>query len=162
MTEAVIVSTARTPIGKAFRGAFNNTHGATMAGHVIKHAVERAKTEPIAIIGMGCRFPGGADNPEKFWTLLREGGDGITPAPAERWGAEELAWWTQDIITWCAVEEVVEFFFNTLDYLSVPRTLADHVAVMDDGRVVHAGPMREFAADHALQSRLLGLALEAP
>jgi acetyl-CoA C-acetyltransferase len=40
--EAVIVSGARTPIGKAFRGAFNMTHGATMAGHVIKHAVERS------------------------------------------------------------------------------------------------------------------------
>ena len=45
MAEAVIVSTARTPIGKAYRGAFNNTHGATMAGHVIRHAVERAKVE---------------------------------------------------------------------------------------------------------------------
>ena len=54
-------------------------------------AVERAKTEPIAIIGMGCRFPGGADTPELFWKLLREGGDAITPAPAERWGADELA-----------------------------------------------------------------------
>jgi len=40
--EAVIVSGARTPIGKAFRGAFNMTHGATLAGHVIKHAVERS------------------------------------------------------------------------------------------------------------------------
>ena len=42
MTEAVIVSTARTGIGKAYRGALNNTHGAVLAGHVIKHAVERA------------------------------------------------------------------------------------------------------------------------
>ena len=42
MADAVIVSTARTPIGKAYRGAFNNTHGADMGGHVIKHAVERA------------------------------------------------------------------------------------------------------------------------
>src|SRR3972149_3998134 len=54
-------------------------------------AVERARPEPIAIIGMGCRFPGGADNPELFWKLLAEGGDAITPAPAERWGAGELA-----------------------------------------------------------------------
>ena len=36
MNEAVIVSTARTPIGKAYKGAFNNTHGATLAGHAIK------------------------------------------------------------------------------------------------------------------------------
>lgn len=42
MTEAVIVSTARTPIGKAYRGAFNNTEGATLLGHAIAHAVKRA------------------------------------------------------------------------------------------------------------------------
>ncbi len=42
MSRAVIVSYARTPIGKASRGAFNMTHGATMAGHVIQHAVQRA------------------------------------------------------------------------------------------------------------------------
>ena len=51
MREAVIVSTARTPIGKAFRGAFNNTHGATLAGHAIEHAVSQGKraiyTSPI-------------------------------------------------------------------------------------------------------------------
>ena len=46
MRDAVIVSTARTPIGKAFRGAFNQTHGAVLAGHAIAHAVERATVEP--------------------------------------------------------------------------------------------------------------------
>ena len=45
MREAVIVSTARTPIGKAYRGAFNNTHGAVLGGHAVKHAVERASVE---------------------------------------------------------------------------------------------------------------------
>ena len=45
MADAVIVSTARTPIGKAFRGVFNDTHGADMGAHVIKHAAERAKVE---------------------------------------------------------------------------------------------------------------------
>jgi acetyl-CoA C-acetyltransferase len=62
MPEAVIVSTARTPIGKAFRGAFNATHGATMAGHVIKHAVARAKLAPEEIedVILGCGFPEGA------------------------------------------------------------------------------------------------------
>ena len=45
MPEAVIVSTARTPIGKAYRGAFNNTHGAVLGGHVIQHAVGRAGIE---------------------------------------------------------------------------------------------------------------------
>ncbi len=49
MTEAVIVSTARTPIGKAYRGALNNTEGATLLGHAIEHAVKRAKLDPKEI-----------------------------------------------------------------------------------------------------------------
>src|SRR6476469_8849107 len=49
MREAVIVSTARTPIGKAFRGAFNNTESPTMGGHVIREAVRRAKLEPAEV-----------------------------------------------------------------------------------------------------------------
>jgi acetyl-CoA C-acetyltransferase len=62
MHEAVIVSTARTPIGKAGRGVFNMTHGATMGGHVIKHAVERAKLDPADVedVIMGCAMPQGA------------------------------------------------------------------------------------------------------
>jgi acetyl-CoA C-acetyltransferase len=62
MAEAVIVSTARTPIGKAYRGAFNNTHGATMAGHAIRHAVERARLEPgeVEDVILGCAMPEGA------------------------------------------------------------------------------------------------------
>jgi len=56
-TEAVIVSGARTPIGRAFRGAFNMTHGTTMAGHAIKHAVERSGVDPHdiedAVVGVG-------------------------------------------------------------------------------------------------------------
>ncbi len=60
--EAVIVSTARTPIGKAFRGAFNNTHGATLAGHAIKHAVDRAGIDPAEVedVIFGCGLPEGA------------------------------------------------------------------------------------------------------
>jgi acetyl-CoA C-acetyltransferase len=62
MAEAVIVSTARTPIGRAYRGAFNNTHGATLAGHVIQHAVARARVEPgeVEDVIMGCAMPEGA------------------------------------------------------------------------------------------------------
>ncbi len=62
MREAAIVSAARTPIGRAFRGAFNQTPGATMAGHAIRHAIERAKLDPAeiedAIVGVG--LPEGA------------------------------------------------------------------------------------------------------
>lgn len=49
MTQAVIVSTARTPIGKAYRGAFNNTEGATLLGHAIEHAVKRAGVDGAEI-----------------------------------------------------------------------------------------------------------------
>ena len=56
MKEAVIVSTARTPIGKAYRGAFNNTESPTMGGHVIREAVKRAGIEPEEVddVIMGC------------------------------------------------------------------------------------------------------------
>jgi acetyl-CoA C-acetyltransferase len=59
MPDAVIVSTARTPIGKAFRGAFNMTHGAVLGGHVVKHAVERAGVDPGEVddVVLGCAMP---------------------------------------------------------------------------------------------------------
>ena len=62
MSDAVIVSTARTPIGKAFRGAFNQTHGAVLTGHAIRHAVERAGVEPgeVEDVVIGCGLPEGA------------------------------------------------------------------------------------------------------
>jgi acetyl-CoA C-acetyltransferase len=62
MREAVIVSIARTGIGKAFRGSLNKTHGATMTAHVIRHAVERAKIDPAEVedVVIGCGLPEGA------------------------------------------------------------------------------------------------------
>ena len=62
MREAVIVSTARTGLAKSYRGGFNNTHGAAMAGHAIKHAIARAKIEPgeVEDVIMGCGLPEGA------------------------------------------------------------------------------------------------------
>jgi len=56
MRQAVIVSTARTPIGKAYRGAFNNTQAQQLGGHAIKHAVERAGIDPAEVEDaiMGC------------------------------------------------------------------------------------------------------------
>ena len=56
MREAVIVSTARTPIGKAYRGAFNNTQAQQLGGHAIRHAVERAGLDPVEVedVVMGC------------------------------------------------------------------------------------------------------------
>jgi len=62
MADAVIVSTARTPIGKAFRGAFNDTHGADIGAHVITHAAQRAKLDLAEVedVIMGCGTPEGA------------------------------------------------------------------------------------------------------
>ena len=51
-------------------------------------AVEQARTEPIAIVGAGCRLPGGVETPEAFWQLLHQGVDAITMVPADRWDAE--------------------------------------------------------------------------
>jgi len=60
--EAVIVSTARTPLAKSWRGSFNMSHGATLGGHVVKAALERAKVDPAEVedVLMGCAFPEGA------------------------------------------------------------------------------------------------------
>ncbi len=62
MTEAVIVSTARTPLAKSWRGAFNMTHGATLGGHALQHAIARAGVDPAEIedVIMGCANPEGA------------------------------------------------------------------------------------------------------
>ena len=70
MPEAVIVSTARTPLCKSWKGAFNMTHGATLGGHVVKHAVERAGIDPAEVedVLMGCANPEGATG----WNIARQ------------------------------------------------------------------------------------------
>ena len=62
MKQAVIVSTARTGLAKSVRGGFNQTHGAVMGGHAVKHAIARAGIDPATIedVYMGCGFPEGA------------------------------------------------------------------------------------------------------
>ena len=62
MTHAVIVSTARTPLAKSWKGSFNMIHGATLGGHVVKHAIARAGIEAAEVddVIMGCALPEGA------------------------------------------------------------------------------------------------------
>jgi acetyl-CoA C-acetyltransferase len=62
MTNAVIVSTARTPLAKSWKGAFNMTHGATLGGHAVQHAVQRAGIDGAEVddVIMGCANPEGA------------------------------------------------------------------------------------------------------
>jgi acetyl-CoA C-acetyltransferase len=82
MADAVIVSTARTPIGRAYRGAFNNTHGATLAGHVISHAVQRAGLDPAEVedVIMGCALPEGATGQNIARQAALRGGLPVTTA----------------------------------------------------------------------------------
>jgi acetyl-CoA C-acetyltransferase len=70
MNEAVIVSTARTPLCKSWRGALNQTHGAKMGGHVVHAALERAKVDPAEVedVIIGCANPEGATG----WNIARQ------------------------------------------------------------------------------------------
>jgi acetyl-CoA C-acetyltransferase len=70
MTDAVIVSTARTPLCKSWKGALNNTHGAKMGGHVVHAALDRAKVDPEEVddVIMGCANPEGATG----WNIARQ------------------------------------------------------------------------------------------
>ncbi|MGH8539784.1 MAG: acetyl-CoA C-acyltransferase [Stenotrophobium sp.] len=94
MTEAVIVSVARTPIGKAFRGAFNDTEAPVLGGHVIKAVVERAKADPKEIddvligcaaqqgtqaynLGRLCAYTGGLPDTVPGMTLDRQCSSGL-------------------------------------------------------------------------------------
>ncbi|MGQ3136919.1 beta-ketoacyl synthase N-terminal-like domain-containing protein, partial [Phenylobacterium sp.] len=53
-------------------------------------AMERAAREPIAVIGLGCRVPGGGNDADSFWRLMRDGVDAIGPTPADRWDMDAL------------------------------------------------------------------------
>ena len=70
MTQAVIVSTARTPLTKSWKGSFNMTHGATLGGAAVQAAVQRAGADPGAVedVLMGCANPEGATG----WNIARQ------------------------------------------------------------------------------------------
>lgn len=70
MSNAVIVSTARTPLAKSWKGSFNMTHGATLGGHVVRAAIKRARLDPAEVedVIMGCANPEGATG----WNIARQ------------------------------------------------------------------------------------------
>ncbi len=80
MTQAVIVSTARTPLCKSWKGAFNMTHGATLGGHAVKAAVERAGIDAAEVddVIMGCANPEGATGANIARQIALRGGLPIT------------------------------------------------------------------------------------
>ncbi|MDP2639612.1 MAG: acetyl-CoA C-acyltransferase [Betaproteobacteria bacterium] len=84
MTDAVIVSTARTGLAKSWRGALNMTHGATMGGHVVKHAMERASIDPAEVedVLMGCATPEGATGANIARQIALRAGCPVTTAGA--------------------------------------------------------------------------------
>ena len=84
MNEAVIVSTARTPIGRAYKGAFNNTHGATIAGHAVEKALNVSGIDPSIVEDclMGCAMPEGATGGNIARQIAIRGGLPVTTAGA--------------------------------------------------------------------------------
>ena len=64
---------------------------ALAAIRTLRHRIdelESARSEPIAVVGIGCRFPPDIDSPEAFWSLLARGGDAVTEIPADRWDSD--------------------------------------------------------------------------
>jgi acetyl-CoA C-acetyltransferase len=105
MTDAVIVSTARTPLAKSWKGSFNMTHGATLGGHAIEHAVKRAGIEGAEVddVLMGCANPEGATG----WNIARQAAlraglpDSVAAATVNRFcssGLQTIAMAAQRII----------------------------------------------------------------
>src|ERR1041384_6437825 len=82
MAEAVIASSARTPLCKSWRGAFNMTHGAELGGHALAHAVQRARVDPDAIedVIIGCANPEGATGRNIARQIAIRGGCPVTTA----------------------------------------------------------------------------------
>lgn len=69
-------------------GLGSASHEAGFEGLPLPNSVHTSTQEPIAIIGMACRFPGGSTTPEAFWQLLRDGRDGIVEVPSSRWNID--------------------------------------------------------------------------
>src|SRR6185436_5046745 len=87
--------------GEEMTGAPKNPQGglsalklALMAKEVRAQAQSVLRADPIAILGMACRVPGGGNDPEAFWKLLAEGTDAVGEIPSSRWSAE--AWYDPD------------------------------------------------------------------
>jgi len=175
MRTAVIVSSARTPIGRAYRGAFNNTESPTLGGHAIKHAVERAGLEPAEVedVIMGCALQQGSQGANIARLAALTAGLPITTAGmtvdrqcssgmmAIAVAAKTIITDGIDIMVGGGVESVsvVQNEHMNLYRASDPRLLAMHediyMPMLDTAEVVanRYGVSREAQDEFALQSQ---------
>ena len=175
MREAVIVSTARTPIGKAYRGAFNNTEAPTLGGHAVKHAVERAGLDPAEIedVMMGCAMPQGTQGQNIGRQIALAAGLPVTTAGmtvdrqcssgmmAIALAAKTVVCDNVDIMVGGGLESIslVQNENQNLYRVADPRLLAEHphilMPMIDTAEVVanRYDISREAQDEYALQSQ---------
>ena len=175
MREAVIVSTARTPIGKAYRGAFNNTEAPTLGGHAVGQAVERAGLDPADVedVIMGCAMPQGSQGANVARQIALAAGLPVTTAGmtvdrqcssgmmAIAMAAKTIVADGVDIMVGGGLESIslVQNEHMNLYRGKDPRLLAKHehmyMAMIDTAEVVAAryGVSRDAQDEYALQSQ---------
>jgi len=175
MRQAVIVSTARTPIGKAYRGAFNNTEAPTLGGHAVKHAVERAGLDPAEVedVMIGCALPQGSQGQNVGRQIALAAGLPVTTAGmtvdrqcssgmmAIALAAKTVVCDNVDIMVGGGLESVslVQNEHQNLYRAVDPRLMAVHQHVLmpmiDTAEVVakRYGVSREAQDEYALQSQ---------
>ncbi len=175
MREAVIVSTARTPIGKAYRGAFNNTEAPTLGGHAVRQAVERAGIDPSEVedVVMGCAMPQGTQGLNIARQVALAAGLPVTTAGmtvdrqcssgmmAIAVAAKTVIADGVDIMVGGGLESIslVQNEHMNLFRAQDPRLLAQHehiyMPMIDTAEVVAAryGVSRETQDEYALQSQ---------
>ena len=175
MRQAVIVSTARTPIGKAYRGAFNNTEAPTLGGHAVKHAVERAGLDPAEVedVMIGCALPQGSQGQNVGRQIALAAGLPVTTAGmtvdrqcssgmmAIALAAKTVICDNVDIMVGGGLESVslVQNEHHNLYRAGDPRLLATHpnilMPMIDTAEVVanRYEVSREYQDGYALQSQ---------
>ena len=175
MREAVIVSTARTPIGKAYRGAFNNTGAPTLGGHAVKHAVSRAGVDPAEIedVIMGCAMPQGSQGQNIGRQIALAGDLPVTTAGmtvdrqcssgmmAIALAAKTVVCDNVDVMVGGGLESIslVQNEHMNTHRIADPRLLAKHqhilMPMIDTAEVVaeRYGVSREAQDEYALQSQ---------
>ena len=175
MREAVIVSTARTPIGKAYRGAFNNTEAPTLGGHAVKHAVLRAGIDLAEVedVMMGCAMPQGTQGQNIGRQIALAAGLPVTTAGmtvdrqcssgmmAIALAAKTIVCDNVDIMVGGGIESVslVQNEHQNLYRAADPRLIAEHEHVLmpmiDTAEIVakRYEISREAQDEYALQSQ---------